>query len=310
MKGKRSKQYRKLMEKYQLTFQFREPYQVLLDSEIITAASRFKMNLGHMLQNTLHGEIKPMITQCSIRHLYNAPNSPDKEGWITVAKAAERRRCGHHELEHPLTELECISSVVDPKGSGSNKFRYVVASQDLEVRRKMREVVGVPLVYIARSVMILEPMADKTERVKEGEEKAKIKAGLKSRWGAAGGEKRKRKREDEDEGGGAEVDGEEPAQKKKKAKGPKGPNPLSVRRAKKEEPAKKNKQVEDERAAIRKATKTDPQAAEKATLATTDAGEDANGVTDGTRKRKRKRKPKDTNTGAEAEAATFGDGDD
>jgi U3 small nucleolar RNA-associated protein 23 len=109
MRGKRSKQYRKLMHAYALTFGFRAPYQVLLSSTIIRDAARFKMQLGHMLSNTLHGEIKPMITQCCIRHLYKAVPEPgqerDKEAWIDVAKQAERRRCGHHELEEPLSEL-------------------------------------------------------------------------------------------------------------------------------------------------------------------------------------------------------------
>lgn len=259
-----------------------------------------------MLESTLHGTIKPMITQCSIRHLYNAPQSPEKEAWIAVAKAAERRRCGHHELEEPLGELECVSSVVDPKGNGTNKFRYVVASQDGEIRKKMREVVGVPLVYISRSVMILEPMAERTERVKEGEEKAKIRAGLKARRGGAV-EKRKREDEDEEdeqERGGAEEAQDEPAKKKRKAKGPKGPNPLSMKKSKKEDSGK-NKQAEAEKAVIRKVTKKDPQAAEKATPAA--GGVEANGVTDGTRKRKRKRKPKDTADGGDAASVQAGE---
>ncbi|CAK4031347.1 rRNA-processing utp23 [Lecanosticta acicola] len=311
MRGKRQKQYRKLMHKYQLTFAFREPYQVLLDAQIIIDAARCKMQLGHLLQQTLHGAIKPMITTCSIRHLYQMPPSPEKEAWIAVAKSAERRRCGHHELEAPLTELECVESVVDPKGNGTNKFRYVVASQDVEIRRKMRGVVGVPLVYISRSVMILEPMAEKSERVKEGEEKAKIKAGLKFRRGAE-----KRKRDDEEDDDGEEESGkageardrdvEEPAKKKVKAKGPKGPNPLSVKKAKKEEPTSKNKQG-DERAATRRATKADSQAADRGELAATANDESGHGVTDETRKRKRKRKPKDATAGAEATSVADGE---
>ena len=198
MRGKRSKQYRKLMHAYALTFHFRAPYQVLLSSTLIRDAARFKMQLGHMLSNTLHGEIKPMITQCCIRHLYDAVPEPgqerDKEQWIEVAKQAERRRCGHHELETPLSELECIKSVLDPKGSGTNKHRYVVATQDRDVRAAMREVAGVPLVYINRSVMVMEPMAGRSAEVREAEEKSKVRAGLKSRRGAevvSSGEKRK-----------------------------------------------------------------------------------------------------------------------
>ncbi len=35
--------------------------------------------------------------------------------------------------EDPLTEHDCMVSVVDPKGKGENKFRYVVVTQDEEL---------------------------------------------------------------------------------------------------------------------------------------------------------------------------------
>lgn len=298
MRGKRSKQYRKLMHAYALTFGFRAPYQVMLSSTIIRDAARFKMQLGHMLSNTLHGEIKPMITQCCIRHLYNAVPEPgqerDKEQWIEVAKQAERRRCGHHELEEPLSELECIQSVLDPKGSGTNKHRYVVATQEREVRAAMREVAGVPLVYINRSVMVMEPMAGRSAEVREAEEKGKVRAGLKARRGAeVSGEKRKAV-DDEDGEGAKEADVDAAVPKRKKPKGPSGPNPLSVKKAKKpaqEEKKSQGRKVEDERSVIRRAEKQDPQAGEKATSAETALGEgsaSAGGANDGKRKRKRK----------------------
>ncbi|EMC95176.1 hypothetical protein BAUCODRAFT_54635, partial [Baudoinia panamericana UAMH 10762] len=234
MKAKRAKKSRKLMQQYALTFGLREPYQVLLDAAIIREAARCKMHLGNMLASTLQGAIKPMITQCCIRHLYSLPTTTEaerreKEICIEVAKAAERRRCGHHELETPLGTGECLREVVDPKGAGVNRHRYVVACQDGEVRRAMRrDVVGVPLVYVHRSVMILEPMAGRSEEVREAGEKGKMRAGLVGR-------REKRKREEDGDGGddgGAAGDGA--VAKKRKVKGPKGPNPLSVKKAKKD----------------------------------------------------------------------------
>ncbi|KAH9815668.1 rRNA-processing protein utp23-like [Teratosphaeria destructans] len=320
MGAKRQKQYRKLMQQYAMHFGFRSPYQVLLTADLIATAAKCRMNLGNMLEKTLQQkEIKPMITQCSIRHLYDLETRTpqeraEKEGLINVAKAAERRRCGHHELEKPLSELECLMSVVDPKGSGNNKHRYIVATQDLQARKKLRQVAGVPLVYINRSVMILEPMAGKTEDMVESEEKMKIRAGLKSQRPAPGSGA-KRKREDDEEAeevtrpvfAGTDVESGQ-AQKKRKVKGPKGPNPLSVKKAKKEKPGAR--QAEDERGVIRKATKSEPKAAEKALGAEAATTASAiEGETDGPRKRKRKRKPKDGDAegGAQVGAA---DGED
>jgi U3 small nucleolar RNA-associated protein 23 len=295
MRAKRSKQYRKLMRQYEL-LGFRQPYQVLLDAQLIQDAAKCKLNLGKLIQGALGGaEIKPMITQCCIRHLYALPAGTDgekreKDAWIEVAKAAERRRCGHHELEEPLSALDCMLSVVDPKGSGHNRHRYVVASQEQEVRVRMREIVGVPLVYLKRSVMILEPMAEATEQARDREERAKIRAGLKSGRGVQSGIKRKRDEEDDEEK--SQFDLGPPAVKKSKVKGPRGPNPLSVKKSKKDSGKSTVAQdVEDGRAAVRKTSIKDPQASEKALPpSTTDGDVDVNGVLEEKRKRKRKRK--------------------
>ncbi|KAF2187773.1 rRNA-processing protein UTP23, partial [Zopfia rhizophila CBS 207.26] len=238
MRGKRTKAYRKLMHQYQVTFNFREPYQVLLDSQVLHDAARFKMDLVGGLERTLQGKVKPMITQCDMRHLYNA--EPKDEALITQAKTYERRRCNHHELEHPLSTLECLSEVVDPKGNLTNRHRYVVASQDPKVRAHMRSIPGVPLVYINRSVMILEPMATSTEDQRELDERAKFRAGLKGRRGANVGQKRKRDDEEDNTNEqrsesilGQSTGDSRPQKMKKRGKGPKEPNPLSIKKPKK-----------------------------------------------------------------------------
>ncbi|KAL8934378.1 MAG: hypothetical protein Q9216_005944 [Gyalolechia sp. 2 TL-2023] len=272
------------------------------------------MDLLSGLERVLHGKIKPstfprqkhlitftddlifgrcaVITQCSIRHLYtlSVPQS-EKDPLILLAKSMERRRCNHHELEDPLATLECLASVVDPKNSKTNRNRYVVASQEDEVRRFCRGVRGVPLIYVKRSVMVLEPMAEGTIGVKEGIERDKFRTGLRARLG-------KRKRDNEEDRGtdsedrperpitdGKEQDAEKMVVKRKKSRGPKGPNPLSVKKSKKEKtdlqqndelPVRAEKNFEDRRedtADIIERVSDGPQASS------------------GKRKRKRKHKP-------------------
>jgi U3 small nucleolar RNA-associated protein 23 len=173
-----------------------------------------------------------------MRHLYAASSEPGVSFVIDKAKMFERRRCGHlpDDYPEPLSARDCIKSVVDGKGNGTNKHRYVVASQDLEVRKSMRAVQGVPLVYINRSVMIMEPMAGTSAEVREREEKSKFRQGIKS-GRASGSLKRKREDggEEEEEASAMKDMGSEDgaAKKKKKAHGPKGPNPLAVKKSKK-----------------------------------------------------------------------------
>ncbi|CAK5264774.1 unnamed protein product [Mycena citricolor] len=89
-----------------------------------------------------------------------------------------------------------------------NKHRYVVATQSQTLRSQLRSIPGVPILHINRSVMILEPPSDATLRSKAlTEEKALHATGSEKPQSDAG-----------------------PVPKKRK--GPKGPNPLSVKKKK------------------------------------------------------------------------------
>ena len=178
-----------------------------------------------------------MITTCDMRHLYNA--KPKLDALILQAKAYERRRCNHQDLSEPLSTLECLCSVVDPKNSLTNKHRYIVATNDPAVRARLRRVAGVPLIYISKSVVLLEPMASVTEEQRAREEKSKFKQGLKGQRQAGAGQKRKGVQSEEGAQGGDQsiVDG--PAEdarplKKRRQKGPKEPNPLSIKKPQKD----------------------------------------------------------------------------
>jgi U3 small nucleolar RNA-associated protein 23 len=81
--------------------------------------------------------------------------------------------------------------------------------------------------YINRSVMIMEPMAGATADNREKEERGKFRAGLKRGSGSL-----KRKREDEDVKEESNVQEDMP-KRKKAVNGPKGPNPLAVKKPKK-----------------------------------------------------------------------------
>ncbi|KAI0463600.1 hypothetical protein LJB42_002602 [Komagataella kurtzmanii] len=199
---------------YLHAFKFREPYQTLLDDQIILQCHRTAFDLEKGLNRTVQSEVKPMITQCCMQALYMSHD----EGAIEMAKRFERRRCNHNYKE-PKTPSECIEDVVVV--DGKNKHRYVVATLDDGLRNALRVIPGVPLIYINRSVMIMEPLSKASKEVQIAVESGKLTGGLNDAKLAG-----LRQKDDELEAEGAP--------KTKKRSGPKGPNPLSVKKKKKE----------------------------------------------------------------------------
>lgn len=212
MRQKRAKAYKKQMNIYLHTFKFREPFQTIVDDELVLLCHKGQFDIVKGLNRTIQAETKPMITQCCMQALYLTDNQPA----IELAKTFERRRCNHN-IKDPKSPVECIQSIVDI--NGENKHRYIVASQSMKLRRKLRAVPGVPLVFMNRSVMVMEPASDASKRAAAMSENAKLQAGLNDKK-VGFVEKTEEKVE-------------EP--QKKKRKGPSEPNPLSVKKKKKED---------------------------------------------------------------------------
>ncbi|OCB88574.1 PIN domain-like protein [Sanghuangporus baumii] len=136
--------------------------------------------------------------------------------------------------------LEAVSSKIDlakqltvvlqgtVKPSQTNKHRYVLSAQSSSIRQYARQVPGVPLVHIKRSVIVLEPASEATERVKSMMEIGRMKPSeAESSNIASTLEKSYATNTD--------------ASPIKKKQGPKAPNPLSV---KKKKPKENNRQTQ------------------------------------------------------------------
>ncbi|GAA5969645.1 hypothetical protein JCM11641_008191 [Rhodosporidiobolus odoratus] len=248
MRQKRVKSYRKVMHLYQQAFGFREPYQLLVDAAFVKACVQQKLDVMSRLQDVLQGAVKPMITQCCITALYEGGD--DTQAAVDAAKGFERRKCNHFKAR---PEEECILAMA----GAENKNRYVFATQSLDLRQNLRKVPGSPIIYIARSVMLLESPSDQTMQKKIRNESAKLHVSAEELSQITGQPLPSPPSEDDEpapattanaDGG---VSSEEP-KKKKRQRGPKGPNPLSVKKkkavvdpAKAQRPSKRLREEED-----------------------------------------------------------------
>ncbi|KAI8319020.1 hypothetical protein GQ54DRAFT_246755, partial [Martensiomyces pterosporus] len=210
MRVKRAKAYKKAMLVYQQTFGFREPYQILLGPDFILECVARKISMEADLDEVVQGPAKHLATWCTINEVRKTSDSPEA---IKAMKHFEKRRCPHKD---PVSGIECIKEIM----GGENKHNYCVAVQDAELREKLRAIPGVPIIHVQRSVIVLERMPQEYRDLSKQQALEKM--------GATGTERtllktiKKKEREAKMEG-----------RRKVVARGPKGPNPLSVKKAKK-----------------------------------------------------------------------------
>ncbi|EHY54069.1 hypothetical protein ABEF92_008131 [Exophiala dermatitidis] len=276
MRAKRSKKYRKIMSQYQMTFSFREPYQVLLDSNFLKACHHFHMPLQKYLENTLHGECRLFVTKCTLAKIMGdwekqkqkeekskekeqgsggvrRPRGPGRPEFLPPPTEVPLRHCKHKNDEGEelgvVSEGRCLLDLLagQPHGNelAKNKQHYILATADaddrdrkskgyLDVRERARMIPGVPIVYVKRSVMILEELSGASESVRRKGEREKLAQGLLSVGD------RKRKRADSEEGSSddedSEIGGQSSGPRIRGLKKAKGPNPLSVKKKKVKQP--------------------------------------------------------------------------
>ncbi|TPX67536.1 hypothetical protein SpCBS45565_g03684 [Spizellomyces sp. 'palustris'] len=154
MKVKRQKTNKRHISVYGHSFGFREPYQVLVDGNFIAVALHMRTDVRDALPKVLTGTAKPMTTSCVQAEL-RALGS-DFTGASLNAKRFERRRCAH--THSPVPAAECIRQIIGE----SNQHNYCVATQDQALRSDLRKIPGTPLIYINKSVVILEPPSTAT----------------------------------------------------------------------------------------------------------------------------------------------------
>lgn len=96
-----------------------------------------------------------MTTYCIYAELKKL--GPDFRPTAAQAKKLEKRRCTHSPA---VTAAECIKQVI----GATNENNYCVATQDLELREELRKIPGIPILYINKSVLLLESASKATTK--------------------------------------------------------------------------------------------------------------------------------------------------
>ncbi|XP_071964584.1 rRNA-processing protein UTP23 homolog [Antedon mediterranea] len=210
MKVRRYKHARRFLSFYKNNYQFRAPYQILIDGTFTNMALQYKINLKEQIPKYIGEEVQLLTTNCAISEMENLGSK--LYGAMSILKRFKVRKCAHH--GKPVGASECLlSMLVD-----GNQHHYFIATQDPDLSNQLRKVPAAPLLYINFNAIVLEKPSLVSQKTADNklsnklapstEEKDTLKK-LKQRF---------------------LPQAERVRFKKKK---PKGPNPLSVKKKKK-----------------------------------------------------------------------------
>ncbi|EEA08184.1 uncharacterized protein CMU_011330 [Cryptosporidium muris RN66] len=197
-----------------MNFKFTEPYRILVDGTFILAALKVKFHIKEQLSKILCGRITPIVSNCIVKEIEtlnfsNQSTKADFSGAKLAARAFFRYKCNHiyetdtiekqsqsilyneninaidpsiidkdseFKNKKKFDSFRCILDIVSKSG---NSKKFIVATQDVLLRKKLRKIPGVPIIYLYNQIPILESPSQVTCSQQFSKEQEKL---LPQKW--------------------------------------------------------------------------------------------------------------------------------
>jgi U3 small nucleolar RNA-associated protein 23 len=171
MRVLRNKGHRKTLNYFGVVFGLRAPYRVLIDGNFLAVASRLQIEWLRLLPKLL--QVQPHncylhITECALAELeaLGDGQKPARDEANKIAVMKCRRNHGHSLKTEPS---DCILQLVGAKNEG----KWIVVTQDAELRSKLRLIPGTPIILVSSNVLVLETPSFATKAAALHDERGK-----------------------------------------------------------------------------------------------------------------------------------------
>eukprot|EP00117_Sycon_ciliatum_P043004 scpid100408/ scgid31201/ rRNA-processing protein FCF1 homolog &gt; rRNA-processing protein FCF1 homolog &gt; rRNA-processing protein FCF1 homolog len=135
---------------FQYNSQLGPPYRVLIDTNFVNFAIRNKIDIVQGMMDCLYAKCIPYVTDCVIAELEKMGSQYRVACRLVREPAFERLPCLHKGtyaddcLVERVTQHKC----------------YIVATCDRDLKRRIRKVPGVPIMYVSQHRFTIERMPD------------------------------------------------------------------------------------------------------------------------------------------------------
>uniref|UniRef100_A0A0E0G6E2 UTP23 sensor motif region domain-containing protein n=1 Tax=Oryza nivara TaxID=4536 RepID=A0A0E0G6E2_ORYNI len=171
MRVKRRSKNRKVVRFYASCFGFREPYRVLVDGTFVHhLLSHSLLPADDALQSLLSASRPPPLftSKCVLAELRRLGKSHADA--FDAAALLATAKCEHDKV---VSAVDCILSLIGEK----NPEHFFVATQDSDLRAKLREVPGVPVIYGLKSSLFIEQPSVQQRKFAQLDEEKRLHMG-------------------------------------------------------------------------------------------------------------------------------------
>mmetsp|Transcript_16741 Transcript_16741/g.50023 ORF Transcript_16741/g.50023 Transcript_16741/m.50023 type:complete len:248 (+) Transcript_16741:225-968(+) len=148
MRQKKHKKVQRTITFLKVTHQFREPFKVVLDGNFINALLQSKTDALEAISKLLSAPVKLYTSRCVLRELHAL--GPDLKAAIKASRSLMVLHCGHE--EHPETPGTCLATVL----GDDNPQHMFIATQDRALRSDLGRIPGAALIFASVNGLHLE----------------------------------------------------------------------------------------------------------------------------------------------------------
>ncbi|KAI9814780.1 MAG: rRNA-processing protein fcf1 [Pycnora praestabilis] len=130
------------------------PYSVLIDTNFLSHTVQRKLELLSSMMDCLYAKCIPMITDCVMAELEKLGQKYRIALRIARDERWERLKCDHKGVYAD----DCIVDRV------MKHKVYIVATNDRDLKRRIRKIPGVPIMSVARGKYVIERLPDAPEK--------------------------------------------------------------------------------------------------------------------------------------------------
>jgi U3 small nucleolar RNA-associated protein 23 len=149
MRHLRAKQGRKTLNYFRIHFGISAPFSVILDGNFIHLATSHKIDIKGRISKHLQGEKFTLFVPLCVLAELEAIGAP-------VVAALEFARVHCETIRDPASNTMTPTDAIKKIVGTSNLLKYIIATQEDDLRSHLRSIAGVPLLHIQRTILLLE----------------------------------------------------------------------------------------------------------------------------------------------------------